>query len=89
MFGDEEGDDIDLWEDDFRVRLHLGQFNLTLARAVVDLAAAEDLMLVMAETGRLVPPTYDRLAREIGQSRSFKFVSNPVETLRMILRAQE
>lgn len=89
MFGDEDGDDIDLWEDDIRVRLDLRNFNHHLAQGVVHLAADEGLMLVMGQTGRLIPPNYEKLIREIGQSRSARFVMDPVETLRMIGREAE
>ena len=39
MFGDEEGDGIELWDDDVRVR----SVNECLARAIVSMAAANDL----------------------------------------------
>ena len=55
MFGDEEGDGIELWDDGVRVRLDMRQFNEPFARAIVNLAAANDLKLVMARTGRLIP----------------------------------
>lgn len=51
MFGDEEGDGIELWDDGVRVRLDMRQFNEPFARAIVSLAAANDLKLVMARTG--------------------------------------
>jgi hypothetical protein len=84
MFGDEEGDDIELWDDDVRVRLDIRQFNGPLARAIVNLAAANDLKLVMNPTGRLIPPSYNKLAREIAQSRALRFVLDPGGTLELI-----
>jgi hypothetical protein len=89
MFGDEQGDGIELWDDEFRVRLDIRQFNEPLARAVVSLAADADLKLVMGETGRLLCPEYAKLAKEISQSRALKFALDPVGTLRMIGRDQE
>ena len=86
MFGDEEGDGIELWDDDARVRLDMRQFNEPLARAIVSLAAATDLKLVMARTGRLIPPSYAKLAREIAQSRALRFVLDPGGTLELIGR---
>ena len=86
MFGDEEGDGIELWDDGVRVRLDMRQFNEPLARAIVSLAAANDLKLVMARTGRLIPPSYDKLAREIAQSPALRFVLDPGGTLELIRR---
>jgi hypothetical protein len=85
-FGDEDGDSIELWDDDVRIRLDIRQFNEALARAIVSLAAANDLRLVMARTGRLMPPSYDKLAREIAQSRALRFVLDPGGTFEMIGR---
>jgi hypothetical protein len=65
------------------------QFNRPLARAIVSLAAANDLKLVMAQTGRLIPPLYDKLVHEIAQSRALKFVLDPVGTLQLIGREHE
>lgn len=89
MFGDEQGDGIELWDDEFCVRLNMRQFNETLAREVVHLAANADLKLIMGETGRLVSPEYAKLAKEISQSRALKFALDPVATLRMIARELE
>jgi hypothetical protein len=89
MFGDEQGDGIESWDDDFRVRLDIRQFNEPLARAVVSLAANADLKLVLGETGRLVSPEYPKLAKEISQSRALKFALDPVGKLRMVGRDQE
>jgi len=86
MFGDEDGDSIELWDDDVRIRLDIRQFNEPLARAIVSLAAANDLKLVMARTGRLMPPSYDKVAREIAQSRALRFVLDPGGTLELIGR---
>jgi hypothetical protein len=89
MFGDEEGDGIELWDDDVRVRLDIRLFNAPLARAIVSLAAAKDLKLVMAQTGRLILPSYDKLAHEIAQSRALEFALDPVVTLHLIGREHE
>ena len=89
MFGDEEGDDLELWDDDIQVRLHVGHFNNELARRVVNFAAREGLMLVMGQTGRLIPPVFEKLMKELSQSRAAKFVSAPVDTLLMIGRETE
>jgi len=86
MFGDEEGDGIELWDDGVRVRLDMRQFNEPFARAIVNLAAANDLKLVMARTGRLILPSYDALAREIAQSLALRFVLDPGGTLELIGR---
>jgi hypothetical protein len=86
MFGDDEGDGIELWDDDIRIRLDIRQFNEPLAHAIVSLAAANDLKLVMNGTGRLIPPAYDKLTREIAQSRALRFVLDPGGTLDMIGR---
>ncbi len=86
MFGDDEGDDIELWDDDFRVRLDVRRYNEELARSVVTLAAGADLMLVMGETGRIIPPQYSKLCREISHSRALKFAIDPVATLQKIGR---
>jgi hypothetical protein len=86
MFGDEDGDSIELWDDNVRIRLDIRRFNEPLARAIVGLTAANDLKLVVALTGRLTPPSYDKLAREIAQSRALRFVLDPAGTLELIGR---
>lgn len=75
MFGDEEGDAIELWDHDLMVRLNIHERNEPLAQAVVKLAAANDLVLVVANTGRLIPPVYDRLDREIAKSLPLKLAN--------------
>ncbi|MCJ9729149.1 hypothetical protein [Bradyrhizobium sp. PRIMUS42] len=73
MFGDENRDSIELWDDSFRIGLDMRRFNAALARAIVGLAAADDLKLGMAETGHLMPASYPMLLRQIIQSRAHKF----------------
>lgn len=75
-----------MWDDDFRVRLDIRRYNEALARAVVMLTARADLMLVIAETGRIIPPDYNKLSREISHSRALKFAIDPVVTLQQIGR---
>ena len=89
MFGDEEGDDVSLWEDDVNIRLDIRKFNEPLARALVGLASRDDLRLAISATGRLIPPIYEKLTREISKSRAFKFASDPTGTLRMIGREHD
>jgi hypothetical protein len=86
MFGDEKGDSIELWNDDVTVRLDIRQFNESLAGAIVSLAADNDLKLAMAQTARLIKPSYDKLAREIAQSQALRFVLDPLGTLELIGR---
>lgn len=86
MFGDEQGDGVELWDDDVRVRLDIRQFNASLAQAIVRLAIADDLKLAMTETGHLMPPSYTMLRREIVRSRSYRFVRDPIGTLELIAR---
>lgn len=86
MFGDEQGDCIELWDDGITVRLDTRQFNEPLARAIVSFAAANELGLVLSQTGRSLPAEYDELIREIAQSQAVRFVLDPDETLRMIGR---
>lgn len=89
MFGDDKADDIELWDDDFRVRLDIRRYNETVARGVVMLASRADLMLVMGETGRIIAPDYGKLSREISHSRALKFAVDPVATLRQIAREHD
>lgn len=89
MFGDEEGDDVSLWDDDVNIRLDLRQFNEPLARALVSIAARDDLRLAISETGRLIPPKYEKLAREISKSRAYHFANDPAGTLQMIGREHD
>ena len=86
MFGDEQGDGIELWDDDLRVRLDIRQFNASLARAIVRFAAVNDFQLAMAESHHLLPPSYTMLLREIVQSRAYKYVRDPVATLELMAR---
>jgi hypothetical protein len=84
MFGEEKGDSIELWDDDVRIRLDIREYNQSLAQSLVGIAAADDLQLVMSGTGRLIPPSYEKLRREIENSRAFKYVTDPEGTLRML-----
>ncbi len=89
MFGDEDGDGVELWDDHARIRLDIREFDEALARALVSIAARDDLKLAMGETGRLIPATWDKLSREIANSRALKFARDPIATLKMIGREQE
>lgn len=88
MFGDENSDSIELWDDSFCIRLDMRRFNSALARAIVGLAAAHDLKLGMAETGHLIPASYPVLLRQIVQSRAHKFARQPKETVERIARGR-
>lgn len=89
MFGDDAGDDIQLWEDSFLIRLDIRNFNVPLARHMIDLAMDQDLMIIVNHTGRLITPTFEKLVREIRQSRAAKFVGDPMGTIAMIAREHE
>lgn len=80
MFGDEQGDCIELWDDGINVRLDVRHFNDPLTRALVNLASVHELNFVLPQ-GRSIPPLYDELIREIAQSRAIMCVLNPEETL--------
>jgi hypothetical protein len=89
MFGEDGGDRVELWTDGFHVRLDVRKFNRTLAQTIVTLAASDDLKLIMNETGRLIPAVYEKLARELANSRALKFVEDPMGTLQRIGREQD
>jgi hypothetical protein len=89
MFGDDKADDVELWDEDFRVRLDLRNYNEQLAVGIVNLAASADLVLVCGQTGRVLPPEYPKLLREIQQSRAQRYVVDPIGTLKQIGREQQ
>jgi hypothetical protein len=86
MFGEDSGDEIDVWNNEIRVRLDLRNFNEHLAIGITNLASAAALLLVCGGTGRVLAPEYSKLAREIANSRARKFVEDPRGTLEQIAR---
>ncbi|MEM9668671.1 MAG: hypothetical protein AAF950_07065 [Pseudomonadota bacterium] len=89
MFGEENGDSVELWDDDVRIRLDIRSYNEPLVRQLVELAAADDLKLAMSETGRVIAPTYEKLIREIKNSRAMKFILDPKGLFDMIAKESD
>ena len=89
MFGEEDGDSVELWDDDVRIRLDIRQYNEPLVRQLLEIAVAHDLKLAMSGTGRLIAPNYGKLIREIKNSRSMKFILDPEGLFEIIAKESD
>ena len=84
MFGDSEGNKVELWEDLFLCRIDLRNLDRQFVSEILKLARSLDCVLVCKDNGRVLLPDDATLVAEISASRAQEFLSNPVLFLKKL-----
>jgi len=82
MFGDSEGDQIEVWDDDINCALDLRTFSKELLTAIVQLASSAQCKLVLHGTGEVVEPDLQAVLDKILASDAYSFCASPAKFLR-------
>ena len=83
MFGDDKVHDIDLWQDDVRVRFDLRAIELPLIQNVTSFARKHDLLVIVLESGKILEPEVNMLVDHIKGSQAARFVTRPKRIFRI------
>lgn len=81
MFGQDGGNEAEIWTDDFSCKVDLRNFSLPLLQKMIGLANKLGCMLVMIESGEPIEPDLQLVLKEIEASRAFAFCKAPREFL--------
>jgi len=81
MFGYEDGDRVEFWEDDVLCYLDLRRLSLSLLEVVTGLAAYFDCSLVLFGSGEVVEPELPLVVEKIKESNAFAFCVDPASFL--------
>ncbi len=88
MFGNDEDERVEVWEDDVHCRVSMAEVDFELLDKLLGLAQRFDCRLVIHGTGALVAPDMASLTPHVESSIAFKFCRDPEGTLRMMGREQ-
>lgn len=82
MFGEAEGDRIEVWEDDINCALDLRTFSKDLLQAIVQIASRAQCKLVLHGTGEVIEPELPVVLDKILASNAYLFCIGPTKFLR-------
>lgn len=82
MFGEEEGNRIELWEDDINCMLDLRTFSKELLQAIVETASDAQCKLVLHGSGTVIEPDMQVVLERIVASDAYAFCAEPMKFLR-------
>ena len=88
MYGDEDGDSIEIWGDDFRCALDLRNFSLSILVAVLDLAKSTHCKLVLHGSGEVIEPDLVEVVQRIKDSNAYAFCLSPEDYLRNLSKSK-
>ena len=82
MFGSNEGDSIEVWDDDIECSIDVRNLNIPLLSAIVQIANDMQCKIILKDGGRLVDPDIQNVITELENSPATKFVLNPIEFIK-------
>jgi hypothetical protein len=82
MFGDEDGDRVEVWGDDVDCAIDLRNFSAPRLESIVDVARALGCKLVLHGTGQVIEPIFESILQEVRSSHAYAFCVGPVDFLR-------
>lgn len=89
MFGEDEGDRIQCWDDDVACAVDVRHFSMKYVEQLCALAQKSDCLLVLNEGGQIVEPDLASLLERISHSRAYAFCAAPGEFLVNLGREQD
>jgi hypothetical protein len=81
LFGDMQGDRVDIWDDDFTFRFDLRTPDLELLRAMIDFANRHNLLWISENQGRPIAPTFAEVLTDVQTSGAYQFCKEPIAYL--------
>lgn len=88
MFGDDESNKIEVWDDDVNCYIDARIFSDDLMNWIIKLARKFECKLVIHGSGLIIDPDFGILIDQIKDSTAYKFCLNPVEFLKGMDRPQ-
>jgi hypothetical protein len=82
MFGDDENDRVEVWDDDIRCRMNMRMFDYELMDQIFELAKRFDCKIVVGGSGEIVEPNLIALGPHVQASNAYKFCLSPIEFLK-------
>ncbi|WP_339527254.1 hypothetical protein [Pseudomonas sp. EA_35y_Pfl2_R111] len=82
MYGESDGDSIEIWEDDIDCAIDVRNINAQFIKSILEIALKMDCLLVIHDSGKLIEPNITRLALALEDSNAAKFLSDPVSFLK-------
>lgn len=82
MFGDAEGDKIEVWNDEITCFVNMRNFSEPFVQNVLSLARRFDCKLVVHGSGAVIEPEMSELAPHIDVSDAYRFCVSPEEYLK-------
>lgn len=77
MFGDSEGDHIEIWDNTVDVSLDARNLNASLLFAVIAAAQIQNCKLVLKDGGKVIAPNLDEVTTSLNESSAMKFLRDP------------
>ncbi|KAF0237096.1 MAG: hypothetical protein FD167_4489 [bacterium] len=77
MFGSEEGDRIEIWNDDFNCFFDIRNFSANLLDKLLSIATTLNCKVVLHESGEVIEPIFKEVVERIKESRAYAFCLNP------------
>jgi hypothetical protein len=78
MFGNDEDERVEVWDDDVRCRINLREVDFELLDQLLAVARRFDCKIVVGRTGAMSAPDMASLAPHIEASNAYKFCRDPV-----------
>lgn len=82
MYGESNGNKVEVWEDDILCRIDAREVNMKLLYRILEFAKAKSWVVVLKENGKVLEPNIFSLANYFRMSFSFKFCKEPEKTLK-------
>lgn len=79
MFGTDEGNKIEVWNDDIYCSIDMRKLNLNLLESILHIAEKLKCMVVLEEGGIVIEPS--DVIPKLRNSTAYKFCLNPIETI--------
>lgn len=82
MYGDSEGDHIEIWDNTVDVSLDARNLNASLLLAIIAAAQTQNCKLVLKDGGKVIAPNLDEVTAGLNESSAMKFLRDPAGFLK-------
>lgn len=77
MFGSEEGDRVEVWDDDINCFLDIRDFSSNLLFGLLRIAKTLECKVVLHESGEIIEPIFEEVVEKIKKSKAYMFCLDP------------
>ena len=82
MFGDDESDNIEVWNDDINCSIDVRNLNMPLVISIVQIANHMQCKIILKDGGLLIDPDIFKVTSELKNSRAMRLVTDPIGFLK-------